>query len=122
MAPLPLPLQKTPDHVIDQLKAAIAADDIDAFRELLSGPETHLNELAAVTREALVHDNARAVSELLRRCKFMHYWDAEVTIAAHAKQYLATLLEHGWALNMQGHLLPSVLRYVPGLWLVRGGY
>ena len=85
MAPLPLPLQKTPDHVINQLKAAIAADDIDAFKELLSLPQTHLKELAAVRRQALMHDNARAVSELLRRCKSLHYWDAEVAIAAHAK-------------------------------------
>ncbi len=117
LSPRWLPQRKTPDHVIDQLKAAVAADDMDAFQELLSGPQTHTTELYEVMREALAHDNVRAVSELLRRDRgsSLHYWDAGVAIAAHAKQCLTLFLDQGWDMNnTRGSIdMPSIFRYVP---------
>ena len=106
---------KTPDHVINQLKAAIAADDMVTFRELLAAPQTHPKELSCIMKGALARDYAGAASELIRHGRDMTYFDAQAAISARAKNCLTVFLDSGWDLNKAfSHAMPSVLRYVPG--------
>jgi hypothetical protein len=46
--------------VIEQLRAAVSADDMDTFKKLLSA-QTQIPELSEAMREALAHDHAGAV-------------------------------------------------------------
>ncbi len=110
--PLAHPIQ-TPHQVNEvtaQLRAALVADDMDAFRALLAGlgPEPSRRVLYRLMCAALTHDNARAVSEMLRRDPLPSF-NVEVAIAARAKQCLALYMERGWDVNDVGkaHHLPS---------------
>jgi hypothetical protein len=115
----PLPQLKTPDHVIHQLKAAVAADDMVAFRELLAAPQTDAKELSCIMKEALARDHAVAASELIRHGRNVGYSDGQAAIAARAKNCLTVFLDSGWDLNeARSHATPSVLRYVPGCYLL----
>jgi hypothetical protein len=110
-----LPPCKVSDHVLDELGAAVLAGDLDVFGELLSGPQTDINELSPVLDEALARDNVSAVSELLRRGKAVHPLNLEVAISVRAKKSLTLLLDGGWDLNAVGaNHLPSVFRHVLG--------
>ena len=114
----PLPRLKTPDHVIDQLKAAVAADDMVTFRELLAAPQTHAKELSCIMKEALARDHAGAASELIRHGRDVGYFDGQAAIAARAKNCLTVFLDSGWDLNEAlSHATPSVLRYVLGCYV-----
>ncbi len=101
---------------MDQLKAAVAADDMDAFQELLSGPQGHTIMMHEAMCVALAHDNVRAVSELLRhdRSWALRCWNSKVAIAAHAKQCLTLFLELGWKMNNARYHIyqPPAFRYV----------
>lgn len=122
-SPLPLPRLKTPNYVIDQLKAAVAADDMVTFRELLAAPQTHANELSCIMKEALARDHAGAASELIRHGRDVSRFDAQAAIAAHAKNCLTVFLDSGWDLNKPlSHATPSVLRYVLGCCYVAGQF
>jgi hypothetical protein len=39
---------KPPDHVMEQLKAAVAAEDVVTFWELCASPRTHVNEQSCI--------------------------------------------------------------------------
>ncbi len=104
---------------MDQLKAALAADDMDAFQALLSGPQAHTIQMTDIMPAALAHDHVGAVAALMRRDKMyaLRCWDFKVAIAAHAKRCFALLLEQGWDMNdtWQSINMPPHFTYVPDL-------
>jgi hypothetical protein len=118
--PLAAPRLKTPDHVIEKLKVAIAADDMVTFEELLAAPQTHAKELSCIMKEALARDHAGAASKLIHHGRNVGYLDGQAAIAARAKNCLTAFLDSGWNLNKAlSHATPSVLRYVLG-WYFAG--
>ncbi len=113
--------------MIEQLKAALAVDDMVTFRELLAAPQTHPKELFCIMEEALARDHAGAVSELIAHGRAVSRFDGRAAVQARAKNCLAVLLDLGWDLNATlGHTTPTALVYAVAdremvFWLLERG-
>lgn len=114
--PLPQPQRQTPDEVIDQLKDAVSANDVNAFCKqlsLLPSPYGNIHDLSPVMYEAVRQDCAAAVRELLRYGMDMRYTFAVAAIRAKAKDSLGVFLQQGWDVNAPiSETEPTVFAYV----------
>ncbi|KND86383.1 putative ankyrin repeat protein [Tolypocladium ophioglossoides CBS 100239] len=131
---IPQPPRQTPDEVIDQFKAAVSANDLDAFHKLLrlhlaSGPNGRFNihDLYLVMYEAVRQDHATVVVELLRHGMGMRYTFALEAILTRAKDSLCVFIQNGWDVSTPiSETEPTVFAYAVAdremaLWLLSHG-
>lgn len=104
-----------PDQVYDQLKAAVSADDWDAFDLLLySGPNGlyDIDELYLLMFEAIKENSVKIVEKLLSYGMTMRYTFVLDAIQAKAKDSLDIFLQNGWDINRPlSETEPTLLAY-----------
>lgn len=100
------PPQQISDEGIGQFTAAVSANDLDTFHNLLRlhlastrNGRFNIHGLYPVMYEAVRQDRATVVEELLNHGMRTRYTFALEAIRAKAKNCLGVFLQHGWDIN-----------------------